>query len=680
MVRLDTAQPSRFPFMRASIVCRRAAVDGCPMSDGDELCRAGMPAHRRRLACAVEPARHPDHAELAERPLALLLALLTFLWAAHTLVVGSSAAGLRLLGSRFAAGGMLAVAATVACVVAIAVGRRRSRSSERDASLRDDEPRIARRLGRVFIVSGVIATAAITGLCVAVPIMAYDALAYRLPAAAGWLDAGRVAWLATDDPVRNGYPLGLEAVGALVTAAIGSTALDAAVAIALVLAGALAIRALARACGARPWLASAASGIYLLVPINLLNAPSGYVDAAFGGAVVALVALGALWSGGAAPRTALAAGTGMAAALVLAIKGTGLAFVVVVLVALAWRLWRRRTGRAHDVALAGVLGASGLFWILRNMWHTGNPVFPVQVSVAGQVLFAGTGSLAEVLDYAHNRPPALSALPEVARIALTWLQVRGPATGFDDRWAGLGWAWPLVAVPAIIAYAVGALRTRGRRDDVSFALLVTTICFALQPERWWSRYTVWVWGVGAVATALGAERWLRAGWTRAATVALAAVAALVLVEASFALAHVIGVPVVAADELRRGQFAVSHFTSVREASTRLSWLAPGFWDLGLDRSRDVCRTEWTPHTDDALVDGLFAQLVPRPRVHVVADEHRDWPAVRADWLAAHCDALLVLRGSPILESARRDTSVRVQSAAAFDPLWLIRRVPEELPP
>ncbi len=615
------------------------------------------------------------------------LGLLAFPWAAHALATWSGAMGLHVLGSRAAATATVAGALAVAVVMALAVGRSRAApgTSARAPDVSDDasaasEPRAARWLGRVLVGGGAAGTLAGGALAVTVPILAYDALGYRLPAAAGWLDAGRVAWLSSDDPVRNGYPLGLEAVGALLTAATGSTALDAAVGLTLVVAGALCVAMLARAAGARAWLSSAAAGLYLLVPINLLNAPSGYVDAAFGGALFAFISLGALWSGGAAPRTALALGTGMAGALVLALKGSGLAFGAVVLVALAWRFWRRRTARPGDVALAGALAASGLFWMARDVWHTGNPIYPVRVVFAGKVLFAGTGSLTEVLSSASNRPPALAALPEFARVAVAWLEVHGPATGFDDRWAGLGWAWPFVAVPALVACAARAMRARGRRDDVAFALVLTAACFALQPERWWSRYTLWLWGVGAVAMALGAERWLRAGRTHLVTAALAVVSVLVCVEASIALAHATGAPLVAAAEVGRGDFALAHFTSVREASTRLSGLDAGFWRLGLDRARDVCRTAWRPDTDDTLLDGVFAQLTPRPRVHILTDAGRRWPAVRADWLAAGCDALLVLRGSPLLEEARRDNSVRVDSAAAFDPLWLIQRSAEDSRP
>ena len=80
---------------------------------------------------------------------------------------------------------------------------------------------------------------------------AYDALAYRLPTIAGWLDAGRVAWLPGDDAVRNGYPMGQEAISAVVAASSTSLRFTALTSLLFVMTGVLSLWVLAEAAGVR---------------------------------------------------------------------------------------------------------------------------------------------------------------------------------------------------------------------------------------------------------------------------------------------------------------------------------------------------------------------------------------------------------------------------------------------
>ena len=63
-----------------------------------------------------------------------------------------------------------------------------------------------------------------------------------------------------------------------------------------------AVRGLRRAARAR----AQRCGVFVLAPMTLLNAPSGYVDAAFAGATVALLCTSALWLAGAQPDAWLA--------------------------------------------------------------------------------------------------------------------------------------------------------------------------------------------------------------------------------------------------------------------------------------------------------------------------------------------------------------------------------------
>ena len=604
---------------------------------------------------------------------AALLAVLATPWLAHALVVGLSAAGARPLASRAAATAILF--ASVAGGVA-AAGL--SRSSLLPTPAVGPLAGRLRWLSWLLSSAGAVSLAASLLLAVLLPVVAYDALAYRLPVIAGWLDAGRVAWLVTDDPVRNGYPLGQEAVSSVIAAATGSMRFVTVASFFHVAAGALSIWLFAERAGVRRELARAGAALFLLVPMVILNAPTGYVDASFAGATVSAILLSALAFGSAGAELPVVAAAGMATAHALSLKGTGVAVVAAVGVAVAAsgvvHALRKEPlfaqGALSRLLVATGFAAPGAFWLLRNVAHTGNPLWPVDVRVAGHEVFAGVASMESVLDVIHNTPAALAPLSEPARLLRTWFESSGFAIDFDDRLAGLGLAWPLLAAPAIVFTVTRLLRRDAaleQRTTLAIAITATAVAFVVQPMRWWPRYTIWVWGVGAVALALTAEQWLARGRSRSLAGALMAVLALGVVEGSVGLYHANGLATAVA---HGGDLPFSR--DPRLARNAVAWVDAAFWSSGVARSSDVCRGAWKPGTDDANLDGVLAQLSPRPRVHVVADDDADWSTVKRAWKDAGCNELLLFRGSPVLSVAQQDPEVTVETAVAFDPLYVVR--------
>jgi hypothetical protein len=607
-----------------------------------------------------------------------LLALLALPWLVHTLVVLLSALGARPLASMVAVLAILAAAAAFAA----ALGKEAWEQGDGAGAARTRAEGLvawSRASGWALSAAGALSFLIAVTLAVALPTTAYDALAYRLPVIAQWLDAGRIAWVSSDDPVRNGYPLGQEAVSAVVAAASGSLRFACATSFVHLASGAAAIWLLAEACSVRRALARSAAAIFVLVPMVILNAPSGYVDAAFAGATVALLCSAALLAESRSGPL-LAAATGMAAANVLALKGTGVLFVAIagagVLACVGLR--RVRSGvagvRPLSMAIALACTAPGAFWLLRDVAHTGNPLWPVTITLAGHTIFHGVGSVEQILDTAHNTPADFASVGELGRLLRTWLELSGPAVDFDDRMAGLGLAWPLIALPAIAMLCLGLLRNREQRArcaPIALLLLLTLGCFAVQPMRWWSRYTLWVWGAGALAIALQAERLATSGRARLLALYLAALTALCVGEGALALTHAKDAKIALARWLAPGG-RHAQLSDPRHALNAASWVAPEFWALGIERRRDVCRGWWKPGTDNANLDGVLAQLRPRPRVHVVDDDHQKWPQVRAAWRAIGCAELLLLNASPVVPFAKRDAQVRVERAVAFDPIFIVR--------
>jgi len=607
--------------------------------------------------------------------LGMLLVLLGFPWAVHALTVLSSAVGLYPLGSAWAAWAVLVLAAGFAWFL-WSRSDKSDRSDRSDLSdLSDPFSRLSRRLALAVLVAALVALFVMILVAVLMPVLAYDVLTYRLPTMTSWIEAGRVAWVPTDDPVRNGYPLGQEAIAAILTRASGSTALVDAVSPWFVAVGAVAVWFFAEASGVRRRLALAAAGLYVLVPMNILNAPTGYVDAAFGGAVVAMCVLAALASETEGLSFLASAGLGMAAALAIAIKGTGLPFAVAVIGLHAIRAHRRRVLSLKGILILSLFIIPGLFWPVRNLVHTGNPLWPIEVSVAGRTILDGVGSTPIILDEVHNAPALFQALPDPLRVAIAWLQLSGPATTFDDRLAGLGWSWPFLAVPAVILFLVSALRRRDWGNRILFLLLLVGACFLIQPLHWWSRYTVWLWGGGAVVLAFRAEDWARQGRFGNLAAGLLVIIVLAFGEGAWALVHAKGAGVTAYEEMKTDVFRLGDLLDLKRSASRLSWMDERFWRIGLDRDREICRGFWKPESDDTMLDGLFAQMSPRPALRVLDDEG-DWAKTKRAWLATKCRRLILFSQSPVVTAAMKDPDVSVEAEVAFDPFFLVSRSPD----
>ncbi|HTM44964.1 MAG TPA: hypothetical protein VL137_08420, partial [Polyangiaceae bacterium] len=486
----------------------------------------------------------------------------------HALVVTASALGLHPLAGRLVPVGILTLSLLAALWLALGARGGPHAAAEDDAAPITAGIAIAARLLWWLGVG-----ASVLALCSALllPIVAYDAVAYRLPVIAQWLDLGRIEWVHTDDAVRNGYPLGQEAISAVIAAATGGFRFAGAISIVFVLQGALALAHLARACGVRSQFAHAASGLFLIVPMTVLNEPSAYVDAAFAGATVAWLCTLCAFACDLEPRREMAIAAGLSGALVLALKGTGVAFVVAPLFVMAlYSLWGRYR-RAGSISLS-IVGLSswallclvicpGAFWALRNVIHTGNPLWPVTLSVAGFTVFPGQATMAQVLDVTHNTPTQIATLPAALRTAFTWLQLSGPAVDFDDRLAGLGYAWPLFALPAVVWVLVQPLRAQRRRLlPVASVILLTALCLVLQPMNWWPRYTLWLWGAGALALAASAEAVVSSHAQNAVIWVQRGMLALLIVSGSegiFALCHVQGAQLALSRGARAGDLALA---------------------------------------------------------------------------------------------------------------------------
>jgi hypothetical protein len=247
-------------------------------------------------------------------------------------------------------------------------------------------------------------------------------------------------------------------------------------------------------------------------PIVLAQAPTEYVDVML--AAWALVALHSSVRFVVTADTRRLVPAALATGLLLGSKGTGLIWAAVLVAAFVVSIGLLIRARRLPV-LHGVYGlvivlvsclALGSFWYIRNWVEHDNPVYPFRVSVAGVVLFDGPDRIASRTDPGTTDRSVwpVQTVRNWASDLDFWHQ--GSYT-YEHRVGGLGPVWAWLGAPLLVLVAVQLAR---RRDMTTLAVAVTAVVFLLQPYRWWSRFTIPVAGLGAVAVALVAS-WRHVG-------------------------------------------------------------------------------------------------------------------------------------------------------------------------
>jgi hypothetical protein len=372
--------------------------------------------------------------------------------------------------------------------------------------------------------------------------LSWDGNSYHLPTIQQFFQQGWVAWVEGPDSSSlsnmNGYPKSAEVLSFFLCTLV-HPALSHTLNLFYLPLGILGIASIGLALGASRGAALAAGASLLLVPINLGQSPTAYVDSAFGSAVIGWLAVTVRLRHLDPKRFALQGLVlGCALGQVIGIKGTGLALGALGSLALcgAHLGARSRTLSARAVG-AWWLGAGacalavGGFWYARNLAHGHSPLYPVRLSVAGFTLYPGYDAYAPEGAFATDG--LIEHWPPPAQVAFTWLQGlwHWPRSiiGFDMRLGGLGFLWPLACLPAIFTLVRQRLRvqTAWRDELVSqplwLVLAIVSAGIVLLPCPWWSRFTVWVYGLGLPCLAAVARSWTgRSGRTWfAACVAIA---------------------------------------------------------------------------------------------------------------------------------------------------------------
>lgn len=349
------------------------------------------------------------------------------------------------------------------------------------------------------------------------PPFAYDAITYHLTIVASWLQAENI------EPTPLSlccayYPATAELQFAWPALLLGSDALVDTVQIGFAALGALAVAGIARSAGLPARGASAAAALFAVTPVVLAQAPTNYADVMLAAcALAALHALVRFAQTGAAARLLVA---GLATGIVFGIKGTGViwgAVLTLAALALAARAGRsdaisRRAAGAGAAAFLVATLALGSYWYARNWVETGNPAYPFGVEVAGTTVFDGPLRIGDVL----TEPDAGGDEPWPAAIVRSWgadLDFWNQGSyDYQQRSGGLGPLWPWLGLPLSIWLVVALAR---RRSAALLALVAPALVLLVQPYGWWSRFTIPLAAIGAVAIA-AAVVWSQRAWLRRA--------------------------------------------------------------------------------------------------------------------------------------------------------------------
>lgn len=255
--------------------------------------------------------------------------------------------------------------------------------------------------------------------------------------------------------------------------------------------GMAALFCLARRLGARPGPALIGAALWGLAPVALGQSRTAYNDLI----LASLFWLGLNFVYRRPARLVDMALAAAAAGLLLGIKYQALLFVLVLVLAGAVSSARDLLGRGWAVAALVLLLwlvalAPGLFWYLDN-WHDfGNPVWPYRVSL-GPLQFPGQASLD--IEVAHA-PPELQGMPRWRQLWTVWME-NASSYGYGPRSGGLGPLWVILGLPALVAWLMVDRRAWP-------LVLICGSILALHTDPWWTRFVLFLPGLGGIALAL----------------------------------------------------------------------------------------------------------------------------------------------------------------------------------
>jgi hypothetical protein len=259
--------------------------------------------------------------------------------------------------------------------------------------------------------------------------------------------------------------------------------------------------------------------LFFFTPIIILQSTTNYVDVAI--SVLFLVSLNFLVSDGDVTsqdfelriynqkqRKSFLLLGGLAAGILLGAKGSGPLFIVILSALVIIQKIRklnvytrnpdmfkeyriRESVKSYFIYLAGPALLIGGYWYIKNWVLYGNPVYPMEISIFGKVLFKGLYK-----EMIEPVPDVINRLSYFTRPVYVWLE-NIEYYLYDSRLGGLGPIWFILFIPSL---AFSLLHAAKKRKYYFLVVAATIIAgFFLYPRNWTPRYVIFIVGLGALS-------------------------------------------------------------------------------------------------------------------------------------------------------------------------------------
>jgi len=361
------------------------------------------------------------------------------------------------------------------------------------------------------------------------PDLSWDGNAYHIPAISMWDASGYIHWINTsyEASIINGYPKGAELVSYILVKSFGNSVINAVNLVFLPI-GILGIAYLARSLGAGRLLSLCAGAAFLLVPVNINQSVTTYIDTAYAACATGCVALLVHLAKTSTPKWKEIFLFGAAMGLTLSTKSTGVASSALAMFALAiiWirdivpvirsepkqvvKIISQRIALLLSIILIALAG--GGYWYIRNFVFAGSPLYPVGLTILGHTIFPGV-SIAETTSESAILPTQIKQLLPILRDFYTWAQGftawPGSIKGYDPRLGGLGFLWLFGCIPSIgiSIYSFPKLK-KAQKRSLLILLGVVGLAFLTTPMNWLARYTIWIYALGLPCFAFTLSRFI----------------------------------------------------------------------------------------------------------------------------------------------------------------------------
>ncbi|MDP6930548.1 MAG: hypothetical protein QF412_12695 [Planctomycetota bacterium] len=311
------------------------------------------------------------------------------------------------------------------------------------------------------------------------PTAEYDALSYHLPYTATIIDSGGIPLLDTPfgDSAQAYQPKNDAVLRSLFSLFGSDEQLTWCGALPHLLLLLLSIHVAARALGSSRRASLWGAATLMISPLILQQARGAMVDLPLASWWFAFAALGLRSAG----RPAMALIAGLALGLAYGTKYLAVPFTPMAMLVLlaAWLHWKEsKRGRSMMYLALGVL-ITGSFFYLRNWALTGNPIYPVQIELFGQVLLEGNYGADAMRAWVFNLSEDPS-LPLWTRLAAAFAPLTGFLPGDLAATLTLPSGLLVLAVP-IVLWIVGSAASL-RRPEVLLMLAIAPLIVA---ACWW---------------------------------------------------------------------------------------------------------------------------------------------------------------------------------------------------